>query len=246
MKDVLIIWSTHRELGHATAGELRWLLGRLRPDVLFLEHSAADHSSFLDGSYGTLESAAVKHYRMHHEVELIPVDLQLVASGLEPKFDRLFQRIEKANPRYCELVLANGKCTEEGGFAYLNSWQSVWFQSGIHREMRATVEALGDPDVADQFALWTRTNDRRESAMVSSIEAFASQRTFRKGALVVGAGHQPTLLERAQALRSAGTSTITWDFGWQLEVAAGDGGASPDNPSLHDKHRIEDGSLPSA
>jgi hypothetical protein len=63
MRRVLLVSSIHHEIGNATAEELTWLLGRLRPDVLFLEISSTEGSAFLESSCGTLESAAVMRYR---------------------------------------------------------------------------------------------------------------------------------------------------------------------------------------
>lgn len=187
---MLLVCSVHRETGLATAAELHWLLGRLRPDVLFLEHSSTDFSAFLDGSCGTLESAAVRRYRQVHAVELVSVDLHLQPVEFKQKVDDLFDRIDEASHRYCQLERANREHTERGGFAYLNSPTSALLQSEMQREMRATVEAVGDPALAELYALWTRTIDQRELAILSGVEAYARQASFKKGVLLVGAAHR--------------------------------------------------------
>jgi len=111
MRRVLITCSVHHETGNATAAALHWLLGRLRPDVLFLEHSLTDFSAFLDGSCGTLESVAVVNCRNRNAVELVPVDLHLETAELKSMGDEMFDRIEEASPRYCQLELANRQHT---------------------------------------------------------------------------------------------------------------------------------------
>ena len=229
MRRVLITCSVHYETGNATAGELLWLLGRLRPDVLFLEHSSTAFPAFLDGSCGTLESAAVLNYRNRSAVELVPVDLHLDATELKPKIDEMFDRIEEASPRYRQLELANRQQTAMGGFAYLNSLTCALLQSEMQREIRTTVDAIGDPRLAELHSLWMRTNDRRELAMITGVEAFARRGSFEKGVLLVGAGHRQQLLEKSQLLRSDGQSAVTWDFDWQLELgpeADADGGSA--------------------
>lgn len=219
MSRVLVVCSVHREAGVATAGELHWLLGRLQPDVLFLEESSTDFSAFLDGSRGTLESAAVRRYRREHAVELVPVDLHLQAADFKQKVDALFDRIEQASERYCRLEHANRQHTEKGGFAYLNSPTCALLQSEIQKEIRATVEAVGDPTLIELYALWTRTMDLRERAMLNAVEAYPGQTSFRKGALLVGAAHRQPLFEKSQLPRSDGVSRVTWDFDWRLEAA---------------------------
>lgn len=230
MRRVLLVCSVHRETGLATAAELCWLLGRLRPDVLFVEHSLSDFAAFLDGSYGTLESAAVSRYRELHAVEVVPMDLHLQAVELKQKVDDLFDRIEDASPRFCQLELANRQHTAKGGFAYLNSPTSALLQDEMQREVRTTVEAVGEPALAELYALWTRTNELRELAMLNGVEAFARQTSFRKAVLLVGAAHRQTLLERSQRPRSDGPSLVTWDFDWQLDEVSlhGDAGRGGD------------------
>ena len=227
MRRVLLVCSVHRETGRATAAELHWLLGRLRPEVLFVEHSSSDFAAFLDGSYGTLESAAVRRYRDLHAVEVVPVDLHLRAVELKQKVDDLFDRIEDASPRFCQLELANRQHTARGGFAYLNSPSSALLQCEMQREMRMTVEAVGEPALAELYALWTHTNELRELAMLSGVEAFARQTSFKRAVLLAGAAHRQTLLERSRRLRSDGPSLVTWDFDWQLDELALDGAAGP-------------------
>jgi hypothetical protein len=225
MKRVLFVSSIHRETGNATARELTWLLGRLRPDVLFLEDSSTDRYASLEGSCGTPESAAVVRYRNVHPVELVAVDLHLPTAELKPKFDDLFDRIVNASPRYRELELANLQHTAMGGFAYLNSPTGALLHSEMQREMRTTVEAVARPGLAELYALWVHTNELRELAMINAVEAFAKRASFKKAVLLVGAGHRQSLLEKSRAPRSDGRSSITWEFDWELDEADPNGDA---------------------
>ena len=224
MRHVLLVCSVHRETGVATAEQLLWLLDRLRPDVLFLERSSTDLAAFLDGSCGTLESLAVRRYRSLRAVELVPVDLHFQAADLKHRFDDLFDRIEAASPSFCHLKLEDRRHMLRGGLAYLNSPTGVLLQSEMQREMRATVEAVGDLAFAELYALWSQTNDLRERAMLSGVEAFARQASFEKGVLLVGAAHRQPLFEKSQLPRGDGPSLVTWDFDW-FEEEALDGGA---------------------
>jgi hypothetical protein len=213
----LIVCTVHNETGNATAAELHWLLGCLRPEVLFLERSPTDFSAFLDGSCGSLESAAVMRYRNHNAVELVPVDIHLPAAELRQEFDAMFDRIEEASQRYRELEAANRQHTAAGGLAYLNSPTGVLRQSEMQKEILATVDAVGEPWLTDLYARWTRANDLRESAMISGVEAFAKRASFGKGVLLVGAAHRQSLLEKSRLRPSDGPSPITWDFDWEPE-----------------------------
>lgn len=214
----MLVCTVHHETGNATAAELHWLLGRLRPDVLFLEHSPASLTAFLDGSYrGSVELAAVRRYHRQHAVELVPVGVHLEAAELKPKFDGLFERVEDASPRFRLLQLANLEHTQKGGHAYLNSPICAELQSEMQREMRATVEAIRECALSEQYSLWTSINDQRELAMLTGVEAYARRTSFKRGVLLVGAAHRDPLLRKSQLLRRDGPSPVVWDFDWELQ-----------------------------
>ena len=64
--------------------------------MLFLQRAATEFSALLDGSSGTLESAAVMR---SNAVELVPVDLQLPTAELRPKFDEMAEGIAAISHR---------------------------------------------------------------------------------------------------------------------------------------------------
>jgi len=91
----------------------------------------------------------------------------------------------------------------------------------MQREIGVTVDTVGEPKLAELYALWTRTNDQRELAMISGVEAFARHASFEKGVLLVGAAHRQPLFEKSRLPRSDGPSAVTWDFDWQLDLGPG-------------------------
>jgi hypothetical protein len=145
---------------------------------------------------------------------LVPVDAHLDAAELKPQLDGLFERVLEASQRFRSLDLANLQHTGKGGHAYLNSPACAELQSEMQREMRATVEALGESTLAEQYALWTSINDQREIAIITGVEAYASRRPFKTGVLLVGAAHRGSLLSKA--LRRDEPSPIVWDVDWEL------------------------------
>jgi hypothetical protein len=218
MKRVLIVCTVHNETGNATAEELHWVLGLLRPHVLFLEHPSANFSTFLDESCYTLE---LMLYRKRNVVELVPVDLPFPVE-LKQKFEEMFNRIEEASPRYCWMDLTNRQHTEEGGLAYLNSPASALLQAEMKREMRTTVDILDEPSLTDIYAQWTHIHELRELAMIKKVEAFAQRTAFNKGILLVGAAHRESLSEKLRLGRDEARAPVAWEFDWQLEETAPD------------------------
>lgn len=221
MMRVSLVWSVHQETGVATAGELHWLLQRMRPEVLFLEHSAGDFAAFLDGSCGTLESAAVRRYRTLHPVDLVPVDLPPPDAESRHKSDSLFDAVEALSSDYCRLFTLNSLRTGAGGFAYLNSESCIVLQDAMQRAMRAAVENRAEPSLTELYSFWMQTNDLREEAMLDGVEAFARHTPFAKAVLLVGAAHIHSLFNKTQARQAAGSSPVLWDFDWRLEIPYG-------------------------
>lgn len=217
---VLIVSSVHRTTGTATVAELLWLLQKLRPDVLFLEHPADRFSTFLDGTCGTLESAAVRHFRERNPVNLVPVDLPDSMSSLREAIDLLFDQVEAASPQFVNLRMHLDLQTARGGFAFMNSPMGFELQSAAQTAMRDAVIRLDSPSVTEAFALWTDANDRRETAMIDGIDSYALTSADRRGILLVGAAHAPTLSEKLQTRNSQ----VTWTFDWELENPFGNAG----------------------
>jgi hypothetical protein len=229
MMRVLVVCSVH-DPQRASPAELHWLLGRLRPDALFIEHPSTDISSFRDGSCGTLESVAVMGYLSTHEAALVPVDIdaatfELPAVELKTRFDEMFHTIAETHPRYKELEYAHSRETDSGGLAYLNSALGWLREAELRREMRSAVEIIGERHLTALYELWMQTHDRRERAMVTAVENYARARSFKKGVLLVGSAHRQALIEHLQQPRLDGHSPVTWEFEWELDDSSPDSGA---------------------
>jgi len=215
MNRVLVVWSVHRNGGGASSSELHWLLCRLQPEVLFLEHSAIEVDVFLNGANPSLELAAAVRYREHAASELVPVGMHLSEpEKLKPLFDGLFYRIERSNPRYCQLVDERTRRLEHGGLAFLNSHIGTLLQSEVDKEIRRSVKALNESELTDIFERWSQLNDLRERVMIREIEHFAKRRNFNKAVFVVGAAHQLSLYEKVR--QRCNSSPVAWEFNWQL------------------------------
>ena len=83
MNSVSLVGTVHDELGRANVSELRAILERIRPEVIFLEVPlAAFDDYYVICSRGNLESIAVRRYRDSHQVKLVPVDRPTPAGGV--------------------------------------------------------------------------------------------------------------------------------------------------------------------
>ena len=220
MSRVLVVCTIHNTQ-RAVAAELHWLLCRLGPDVVFVEHPVTDVSSFRDGSCRTLESAAVMRYLGSHKAELVPVDVDPKtyepSPELKSSFDEMFRAIAEASSRYRLLDSIHSHEIERGGFAYLNSPIGYVREAELIRETRSTVEASRDHRLTQLYELWVRIHDRREWAMLVGVEDYARENSFKKGVLLVGGAHRLPLIEKLQQRPSDDHSQVTWEFEWELD-----------------------------
>jgi hypothetical protein len=214
MHRVLVVRSVHYPTGRASVGALDWLLGRLKPEVLFLEHAPSSHRRFMSRSFPTLESAAVLRFIETSAPLLVPVDAEIDPTAIKADSDALFEKIAALSPRFQRLDMLNAEHTSEGGFAYLNSPASASLQLKIEREILATVEAADDPSLVELLRKWNALHETREEAMIRGVEAFAEEHSFLKAVLLVGAAHAPSLHRRSIGRASATAPAVRWEFDW--------------------------------
>ena len=230
MGRVLTVCTTHHESGNATAGELAWLLGRLRPQVIFLEHSADELRGAPHAQRNSLELAAVARYREQQPAEVVPVGLHIEdVAQLKPAFDAMFDTIGAASPRYCELDIVRQVETAREGHAFLNSPDCAALHSVIDQEVRATLDNLADPELGGVYKRWTDVHRLRESALLRGVEDFARRRSFDRGVLLVGAAHWQSLAEEARRRVEEPDYPVVWEFNWDLGAEDPDADARPDN-----------------
>jgi len=223
MKRVLVVCTVHRETGLANVTELQAILERIRPEVVFLELPSADFDGYLDGTRETLESIAATRYRAIHPVALVPVDLPAPGDEFKRNIDYLFDRIEDASSEYRRLSFLNSQSVSAYGFAYLNSASSSTRWSAIQQAMRTTIDVLRDRRLVDLYTLWAHANDRREVAMINSIEDYAMQNPFNTGVLLVGLAHRQSIIDKSRLGYRDGLPRVRWDFEGFLDGSHGDG-----------------------
>lgn len=214
---ISLIGTVHAESGRANLEALQTILERIQPDVIFAEVPTANLANYLNGSHGTLESAAVALYRERRPVDVVPVDLNKPGDGFFRKAEEMFNKVDRTSPEYRRLVDQNSRNTRDQGFPYLNSECCAQAWAAIYDEVRATIEWIGDPSLRQIYALWSETNDRRETGMLENINEYCIRCTLAHGVFLVGAKHRKAMVEKAQEqldLRAPGSS---WDLGSSLE-----------------------------
>ena len=218
MTRVSVVGTVHDENGHTTVSSLLAILGRIKPEVIFLEIPSAAFHDYFEGNRSNLESAAAHRYRADHAVELVPVDLPTPGVDFFTNTEHLFRRIEKVSPDYRRLVDRHRQYVAEYGFAYLNSehCNDLWLQ--IDQAVRSAVDMLADRKLNDFYESWRRTNKLRDNGMMDNIEKHCRQATFESAAFLVGAAHRKSIIDLSRSAVRSEPSTVLWDFAAFLEV----------------------------
>ncbi|WP_321947212.1 hypothetical protein [Paraburkholderia sp. J10-1] len=214
---ISLMGTVHAESGRANVAELLTILERLQPDVIFAEIPTANLADYLDGSHGNLESAAVALYRTRRSVNVVPVDLNKPGDEFFSKSEEMFKKVERTSPEYRRLMDQNSLDTRDHGFPYLNSDRCAQAWAAIYDEVRATVEWIGDDGLRQIYALWSETNDRRETGMLENINGYCIRGALSHGVLLLGAGHRKAMVEKVQEQRGVGAPGVSWKLESSLD-----------------------------
>ncbi|BFG80917.1 hypothetical protein PTKU46_89510 [Paraburkholderia terrae] len=214
---ISLIGTVHAESGRANVAELRTILERLQPDVIFAEIPTANLADYRDGSHGNLESAAVALYRERRPVNVVPVDLNKPSDEFFSKSEEMFKKVERTSPKYRRLMDQNSLETRDHGFPYLNSDRCARAWAAIYDEVRETVEWIGDDELRQIYALWSETNDRRETGMLENINGYCIRGALSHGVLLLGAGHRRAMVEKVQEQRGVGAPGVSWKLEGSLD-----------------------------
>ena len=209
---ITLIATVHAESGRANVAELRAILDRLAPDVIFAEIPSSFLADYLNGSHGTLESSAVVLYRERRPVNVVPVDLDKLGEEFFSNSEDMFKKVARTSSDYRRLVDQNSLDTLELGFPYLISDRCAQAWEGIYNEALATVEWIRDTKLRQTYDLWNQTNDDRETGMIENIESYCIRHVPAHGVFLVGAAHRKPIMEKVRKRQVAGGPGVFWDF----------------------------------
>jgi hypothetical protein len=220
MPRVSLICTVHEESGCASVAELRAILERVRPEVIFLEVPSAAFDDYENCSRQNLESMAVRQYRQGHQVELVPVDLPTPTGDFFSNLEELRRRISQVSPEYRRLIKWDEDCIREYGFAYLNSERCSELWVRVYEDMVSAIKWMNnDLRLCAIYESWKKTNDLRENAWIENIQKYCRGNVFEKGVFLVGAAHRQPIIEKSRKQTAAGSTRIQWDFGdWLNQV----------------------------
>jgi len=206
---ISLVFSVHEEHGLANAEALHALLLDIRPEVIFLEVPPAAFDDFyLSRSRRNLESDAVNFFlKDHPHTKLIPSDLPTPSREFFEDYEQLRMQVRETSPTYKQLMRLDRDRLGLYGFAYLNSKYCSQLWSDVRTAILKEIEGDEGSRLPEIQEAWERTNELRELEMLSHVRRYCGQSSFVRGALLVGAAHRRSLIEKLQT-----QSEINWDL----------------------------------
>jgi hypothetical protein len=210
---VSLVCTVHEEMGLANVSELRAILERIQPEVIFLEVPPAAFDDYYENcSRRNLESMAVRQYRQGHQINLVPVDLPTPTEEFFSNHEYLRERIRKESPEYRRLIKWDSDCIRGYGFAYLNSQHCSELWLKVYKEMVSTIKRINDPRLVEICDLWNKTLYRREKEMMENIQKYCTENIFDTSAFLVGAAHRQVVIDISREQSDIDSIRMRWDF----------------------------------
>lgn len=207
---ISLVGTVHAESGRANAAELLAILESLQPDAIFAEIPSTHLDEYLDPSRDALESKAVTRYCVRHPAQVVAVDLDKPSDEFFRNSEEMFRKVERSSGDYRRLMDQHSVDTGVHGFPYLNSERCDELWGDIYAEVLATVNWIGDGQLRRVYELWSSTNDRRDAAMLKSIDDYCSRHAHSRAVLLVGAAHRRSIVEKVRGER--GLSGVDWEL----------------------------------
>lgn len=212
MTRISLIATVHEEQGLANVSELRSILERTRPDVIFLEIPPAAFDDYRHGTRSNLESSAARSYQEKNDVVLLSVDLPTPDTAFFRHLENVYRTVERVSPDYRRLVDQHSSDVAQFGFPYLNSERVSRVWSDIYEATDAALKQHADSNSLAFYTSWKHTNERRDMAMLASIKESCLGRPFANGVFLVGAARRQSLLTKLREQSGAGAPLIEWDL----------------------------------
>jgi hypothetical protein len=214
MKEIIIVFTRHNEVGAFRSSVLIEILDSLTPDIIFLEASHDDYQyQFVKQIYVSLESKALLSFKKRYNVDLVPTGSSYGKEFLlkiKNEYQRLSREIDTHSTEFFRSKYTEMESKENlEGFAYVNSEQYGQDQKELDVEEEKILQRIGNPELVKIHKQWNVLQREREEKMLAEINRYSSGVAFKKAAFLIGAAHRNSIVNQVQKL---GEENIKWCF----------------------------------
>ena len=157
-----------------------------------------------------LEFKCLRNYSKYHDVNLIPVDID-VSSTLSEDVNEMFATFNKDDD-YKKLVLDRLSLIKENGFVYLNSDEYMDFFEKIEIAEKNIVETHMDKNkLLHTYKLFQEENFvTRENAMLENIYNYSKENQYNQAVFLIGAGHRKSIIPKIIEYEKKSEMKLNW------------------------------------
>ena len=196
----------HKEIGKCNADELCIIIGKVSPDVVFLEALGNTYSNYerkIFSSFGVhhqkLEIKAIQKYNNSSPIKYVPV----LDSGLSELFDNKYNLVCE-NTQFQKMLDHYNSLASEQGFQFLNSSESLRLQEKMRMyEYRL----LKDNELNEAV---NEDVDAYENSMMRNIYSYCRNNQFDKAIFMCGVAHRHSIIEKIGSFNSKEKMDFNW------------------------------------
>jgi hypothetical protein len=214
MKEITILFTKHKENGVFTSSALINILNSLKPDVIFLEHSPSEYQrQFVEEAYTSLESEAIRAFKERNDVRLVPTGKSYSDEFLLKIYNEhqwLSEAVDAHSTEFFRSKYSDIEFSENfEGFTYINSDRYGKDQRDLDSEEEKIILSIKNSLLTETHQQWLFLNSEREEGMLAKIRKYSSYSSFTKAALLIGAAHRNSIINKVKKLEDR---SINWQF----------------------------------
>jgi hypothetical protein len=206
MPTITFISTIHKEIGKCNAEELYKIIGKLSPEVIFLEavnETYSEYENYLFSTFGVyhqkLEISAIQKYNATTSFEYVPV----CEGGMTDAFHRK-NRIVCQNKELQKLIDNFNFLAATHGFKFLNSEECI----NLQEKMRMLETRILNNSDLDQKV--KADIDAYENPMIRNIHSYCNENHFSSAIFMCGAAHRKSIIEKVEKSKTERDVDLTW------------------------------------
>jgi hypothetical protein len=204
-------------MGNCNSSQLVSILEEIGPSIIFEELTVENYDeSYTKQKLITLETNAIKEYKIGNKVEHKPVDTYPRTREYDEKIEQLYLRIEKAITQeafHFRTILEQLESkVANKGFDFLNSSDNDQILDEIDGLKMKILEHLNNKRLFEIHSEEIEMNNNRENEILKNIYRFAQDTPFDKGVMFIGSGHRRTIIPLIEKFQEKEETKITWKY----------------------------------
>ncbi len=216
MYNITLVFTFHSETGKCNSDEAYKIINLINPEVIFEELP----NNLFDKIYNEnilgkeevdfLEIKCIKKYLQNHNVEHIPVDIDIKSDLSSNEINFLFTSFKKFMV-YREIETEQRKMITQEGFTYLNSEKC----SRLFDEKRITEKKLlsfMDKKLNHIYKTFYEEQDNRENEILRNIYTYSKENHYNQAIFLIGFGHRNSLIQKITEYQTNEKVKLNWTF----------------------------------